>query len=254
MKTLAILQARMSSSRLPGKVMMQILGKPMLLHQIERISKSKMIDHLVVATSIDKSDDLLVDMLIEHNIDYYRGSLYDVLERFYFVAKKFKPNQIVRLTGDCPLSDFNLIDKIIQFHNNNNFDYTSNVIPPTFPDGLDVEVFTYSSLCEAYNKSYLPSHREHVTPYINTNNNFYNIGNYADKCDNSKLRWTVDEQCDFELVNTIYINLYPYNKNFKTNDVYNFLKKHPEVSMINSSIGRNEGLKKSLVKDIKYVK
>jgi spore coat polysaccharide biosynthesis protein SpsF len=208
---------------------------------------------LVVATSNDKSDDILINVLDNANIDYYRGSLNDVLGRFYFTAKKYKPHQIVRLTGDCPVIDSQIIDDVIDYHTEGNFDYTSNVIPPTFPDGLDVEVFTFSSLQDSYNKAYLPSHREHVTPYITTNNNIFKIGNYRNDCDNSFLRWTVDEECDFELVQHFYNYLYTHRKNFSMGDILNLIEKYPKLNFINSSINRNEGLKKSLKNDINYI-
>ena len=142
---LAILQARFSSSRLPGKVLKSILGKPMLLHQIERIQNSKRIDKLVVATSIEKSDNVIEEICLDNDIEVFRGSLDNVLDRFYQCAKLYNPEHIVRLTGDCPLVDWQAIDQTIQYHVKGKYDYVNNRSKPAFPDGLDVEVITYSA-------------------------------------------------------------------------------------------------------------
>jgi len=146
---LAILQARTSSSRLPGKVLKPILGKPMLLLQIERVRRARKIDKLVVATSNDPSDDGIEALCKQHGIDCFRGSLNDVLDRFYRAALTYNPEHIVRLTGDCPLIDPELVDSIIDMHLEGNYDYTSNAIQMTFPDGLDVEILTIKVLKEA---------------------------------------------------------------------------------------------------------
>jgi len=246
---LAILQARVSSSRLPRKVLMDIEGSPMILRQLERVFRSNLIDHLVVATSTDKSDDELVYFLKEKKIDFFRGSLNNVLDRFYFSAKAYNPEHIVRLTGDCPLADFSVIDDVINAHIKGNFDYTSNTIKPTFPDGLDVEVFTYSSLKKAYLSAKLPSDREHVTPYIYNNPDKFKVMNFVNNEDMSLLRWTVDEPEDFKFVTEIYRHLYNKNNNFSTLDVLLTLKKYPNLMKINSQFKRNEGLVASIEKD-----
>jgi spore coat polysaccharide biosynthesis protein SpsF len=250
---LVILQARLSSKRLPGKVLKPVLGKPMLIRQIERIKKSTLIDKLVVATSNHNSDDAIAALCQENKIDCFRGDLDDVLGRFYECSQKYNPDHIIRLTGDCPLIDHKIIDETIKYHLDNNFDYTSNVLKPHFPDGFDVEIFKYECLETAFKNAQLPSHREHVTQYIISRTDIYKIGNYADGSDFSDLRLTVDEQQDFDLIKIIYEKLYPHNPDFNLGDVIDLLDKEPLLKEINKGIGRNAGLKKSQEQDQLYL-
>jgi spore coat polysaccharide biosynthesis protein SpsF len=251
MKVLAIIQARTSSSRLPNKVLKLILGKPMLIHQIERVQLSKMIDHLVVSTSEDSSDDQLVGLLKNAGIDCYRGSLKNVLDRFFQTASIYNPDHIVRLTGDCPVIDFEIIDKVVELHLDNGFDYTSNAPNSnvTFPDGLDVEVMKFGVLKKAWKESTLPSEREHVTPYINNHPEIFFTGCYVSHQNLSKYRWTVDEPEDFDLIEKIYHSLYYSNKAFKMKDILQLMDKNPKMEFINQKIERNEGMKKSFIDD-----
>ena len=216
---LAILQARFSSSRLPGKVLKPILDKPMLLHQIERIQNSKKIDRLVVATSAEKSDDGIEKMCLDNNVGVYRGNLDNVLDRFYQCANQYNPEHVVRLTGDCPLTDSQVIDQVIDKHLFTKSNYTSNAIPPTYPDGLDVEIFKFSTLQEAWKYAKLPSELEHVSPYIRKNLDSSNKFNLECEMDLSEHRWTVDDPEDFRFVKEVYIELYPKNRNFNMRDV-----------------------------------
>ena len=251
---LCILQARMSSSRFPGKVLKPLLGEPMLLRQIERVKLSTLIDQLLVATSTTANDDLLVQVCQDQDIDVFRGALEDVLDRFYQAALIYKPRQVVRLTGDCPLMDPVLIDNLISYHLENCFDYSSNTIEPTFPDGLDVEIFSFESLCQAWEEAELPSEREHVTQFMINRPKRFKLGNYKNDTDLSHLRWTVDEELDYELVKIIFENLYPLNPHFSAEEVLAFLKTKPELNNINSCYIRNEGLLKSLKADQEYQK
>ena len=242
---LAILQARLSSSRLPGKVLKPILGKPMILLQIERVSRSKRINKLLIATSTDPSDDRIFDICTEHGIACFRGDLNDVLDRFYQAAKTYKPRHIVRLTGDCPLIDSDVVDKVIELHLSGGFDYTSNTVERTFPKGLDVSIFTMQALEEAWREAYLSSQREHVTQFIISNSQRYKIGSYKNSIDLSSLRWTVDKELYFILINKIYNALYYKNLNFKTADILALIEKHPELKTLNVSCCHNDGLKKT---------
>jgi len=252
---LAVLQARMSSSRLPGKVLKPILGKPMLAHQIARVQRSKLIDKLVVATSTDASDDPIGILCRKMGVDCFRGSLDNVLDRFYQCAKKFKAGSVVRLTGDCPLADPEIIDNTISYFLKNGFDYANNCgKETTFPDGLDLEVFTFEALETSWNKARLPSEKEHVTPYITKHPEVFNLGLYKGVEDFSDLRWTVDEPRDFEFVTRIYEILYPESPSFNTQDILDLLKRNPEIMKINAGIERNEGSKKSLKQDEEYLK
>lgn len=246
---IALLQARFSSTRLPGKVMLPILGKPMLMHQIERIAQSQRIDKLIVVTSSDPSDDVIAKLCADNNTAHFRGDLNNVLDRFYQAAQAYNPSTIVRLTGDCPLTDYRVIDAVIDLHCTSNADYTSNVLPPTFPDGVDVEVFTYQCLQQAWRQALLPSHKEHVTPFINTQPHRFAIKNFTHAVDLSSLRWTVDEPADFAFVTEIYQHLYEQNPSFSMNDILRLLEQNPQLNTINDTFQRNEGYQKSLNND-----
>jgi spore coat polysaccharide biosynthesis protein SpsF len=248
---LAIVQARVTSSRLPGKVVRPLLGVPMLLRQIERISQSKQINRLLVATSNDKTDNVIGELCNKHNISCYRGDLYDVLKRFYEAALPYSPDHVVRLTGDCPLIDPEIMDHIIRFHIQGGYDYTSNTIEPSFPDGLDVEVIRFTSLKEALVKAKRPSEREHVTPYIYQHPKDFRIGSYKTERDLSYLRWTVDELEDFYVIEQIFKDLYPNNPKFSTSDILSYLANHSYLKDVNKRYNRNEGYKKSLENDEK---
>lgn len=244
-----VLQARFSSARLPGKVLMPLLGEPMLFRQIERVRRSRLIDRLIVATSQDVSDDRLAEMCRERQIDCFRGDLNDVLDRFYRAAAPHAPLHVVRLTGDCPLADPELIDKVIGFHLEGGFDYSSNTIRPTFPDGLDVEICRFAVLEQAWMEANLPSQREHVTPFMYQQPERFRLGGFTNVSDLSRLRWTVDEADDFELVAMIYDALYPHNPGFTTAEIVAYLDANPELVMINTGHKRNEGYEASQLKD-----
>jgi spore coat polysaccharide biosynthesis protein SpsF len=248
-KVLAVLQARTTSTRLPGKVLLPLIGAPMILRQIERIKRAKLIDNIVVATSDERSDDELATVCQNSDIEVYRGNLDDVLDRFYHASMKYKPEQVVRLTADCPLTDPELIDKVITYHIDNNFDYTSNSLEPTYPDGLDVEVMCMRALNEAWNESVLPSEREHVTPFIHDNPSRYKVGHLKQEQDYSFFRWTVDESEDYEFVKRVYELLYLLDKKFSTENIFDLLAKNPELSSINDKLIRNESYEASLKQD-----
>jgi len=248
---MAILQARLTSSRLPRKVLMPILGRPMLIRQIERINKSTEIDCLVVATSSDVTDDPLVSMCSEYGIKCARGSLNNVLERFVAAARPFHPDIIVRFTGDCPLIDPVLTDLIIRNFLENDFDYISNCRPPTYPDGL--EVMRFSCLEEADREAFLPSHREHVTIFIHSQPERFRLANFMDTVDRSNMRWTVDHLEDFEFVNKVYEALYPSKPNFTTQDILELIDRNPKLKLLNNHFKRGEGGRKSLLMDAKFI-
>lgn len=247
---LAILQARMSSTRLPGKVLKPILGEPMLFRQIERIRRSKKIDDLIVATSTSKEDDQIEKLCSEKNVRCFRGSLDDVLDRFYGAAMTCNSEYIMRLTGDCPLFDPGIADELVDFFILGGYDYVSNTVEPTYPDGLDIEIMKFSALKTAWEEAKLPSEREHVTPYILKHPEVFSVGCMKNSEDLSQMRWTVDEPEDYEFVKFIYEYLYDRNSEFTWEDVLCFIQNNPEVATINSNFRRNEGYEKSLNKDI----
>ncbi len=243
---LAILQARMSSTRLPGKVLKPILGRPMLSLHIERVRRAGQLDTILVATSSELSDNPIAELCTNEGIACHRGSLNDVLDRFYTAAKPYQPNHVVRLTGDCPLADPAIIDQVVVHHLKNGFDYTSNCRPPTFPDGLDVEVFKFSVLEQAWKEAAKQYEREHVTPFMWQQPERFKLGNVTASKDLSRMRWTVDRAEDLAVVTEIYESLYPKNPAFGFSDILNFIKQHPEIEKINDGFMRNEALTKEL--------
>lgn len=248
---LGILQARMGSSRLPGKVLMPILGNPMLMLQIERISRAKLIDSIVVATTVSSSDDAIEELCASMNIKCFRGSENDLLDRYYKAAKKNNADYVVRLTGDDPLTDPELINSMIEKMKTGEFDAVTNTIQATFPEGLDLTVLSFQALEQAWYRAKLQSQREHVTPYIFDNPKNFNIHHFKQDIDKSELRWTVDYEDDFIFVEKIYSALYPFNKSFSTEDIYELLSNEPSLISINSSFIRNAGLIESIKNDKK---
>jgi len=244
----AIIQARMSSSRLPGKVLKQIIGKPMLALQLERVARSVKLDKIIVATSGSVDDDAINEYCAGAGVACFRGSLGDVLDRYRRAAQYYNADCIVRLTGDCPLVDPDVIDHVIDVYQQAECDYASNTIDPTYPDGLDVEVFSRSALELAWEKAELPSEREHVTPYIKKSNDLKKL-NVRGVNDLSALRWTVDDVNDFELATKVFEALYASNPNFRTDDILSFLAANPAVSRLNASALRDEGYAKSVADD-----
>ena len=254
MSTVAILQARMSSSRLPGKVLAEVVGKPMLALQVERLRQSSTISRLVVATSDQNDDDSLVALCSEIDVECSRGSLNDVLDRFYRVALQTSASSIVRLTGDCPLCDPEVIDSAIRLHQDGQYDYTSNTIERTWPRGLDVEVIEFPKLRDIWREAKLPSEREHVTLRIFNYFDRYKVGKLVNpKGDFSHLRWTVDEDADLSLVRQIYGALYAVSPNFGTEEILNLLESRPELRSLNKHIDSEAGLKKSISKDREFL-
>ncbi len=236
---LAIVQARMSSTRLPGKVLKMVNGKPLMEILLHRLSQSKKIDKIILATSEKPENDLLVEIVEKLGFEVFRGSEYDVLDRYYHSAKPLEPSTVVRITGDCPIIDPKLVDEVIGMYQDNNVDYASNTGPPTYPDGLDTEVFSFTALETAYNKAEESFEREHVTPFIRTNGQFKRA-NYLNETDFSGERWTVDDSEDFEVIENI-INHFKPDLDFSWRNVLELKKSHHEYFEANRDVARNEG-------------
>jgi spore coat polysaccharide biosynthesis protein SpsF len=230
MSVLAILQARMTSSRLPGKVLMDIEGMPMIGRQLERIKESKLIDEIVVATSTESTDDQLAYYVEESGVNIQRGPLEDVLQRFIEVLDVYDFKHIVRLTADCPLADSDVIDGTIEMYLNSNLDYVSNTLKRTFPRGLDVEVFKDGVLRDVAKKDKSAMSREHVTYGIYTRTGLYSTGNYSQNPSFANFRWTVDTQDDLDFVRQVYKSLYPVSTNFRQGEIIKWLEKFPEYA------------------------
>lgn len=241
---LGVLQARLSSTRLPGKVLKDLHGVPMILRQIDRIRRSKLLEELVVATSTAKSDDVLAELLEASGIQVRRGPLEDVLQRFGIVVDEFKPEHIVRLTADCPLSDPDVIDLVIQSHLQSGADYTANTLDCTFPDGLDVECISSTAFSDLRSRSLTEAEREHVTMGIYSYPDRYNLCSVTQRIDQSHLRWTVDVQDDFNFVESVYGALFDSNPIFGQNEITHFLDENPELSRTDDNVARNSGLNK----------
>ena len=243
MKVCLIVQARMGSERLPGKVLKEVLGKPLLGYQCERLERVKLKDKLVVATTTHASDDAVVEFCQARHLVYFRGSEQDVLERYYEVATREGAEAIVRLTADCPLIDPEIVDRVIEFYlkNLSKFDYVSNVLERTYPRGMDCEVFGYPVLVEAHHQAQLAAEREHVTSFIYTRPERYRLGSVTSIGKNeSRHRWTVDTPEDFELIRKILTELYPKNQAFSTQDVLELLARNPDWENLNAHIQQKE--------------
>ena len=247
MKVVAIIQARMSSSRLPGKVLMPLANKPVLAHIVERLSYCKMIDKIVVATTNEVSDDLVADYCEYNNIDCYRGSLEDVLDRYYQTAKIHHADPIVRITGDCPVIDPVVVDAVITGYLSGEYDCYG--LGGEFPDGLDCTVFSFSAIEKAWKEAKLQSEREHVGPYIENNPHLFRNGALELFQGLSQQRWTLDELNDYELLSKIFNELYRLDSPFLTHEILQFIQNNPELLAINEQIVRNEGYLKSLQED-----
>ncbi|WP_078378901.1 cytidylyltransferase domain-containing protein [Sutcliffiella halmapala] len=238
MKVAAIIQARMGSSRLPGKILKTINGKTLLEYQIERVRQAKAINQIIIATTVKESEEPILKLCKEMKIEYYRGSEEDVLSRYYETAQKFGVDVIVRLTSDCPIIDPEVIDKVVNYYidNRKEVDYVSNTLERTYPRGMDTEVFSFKALKKAYNEAILPWEKEHVTAYFYNNPNFFILRGIKSDQDYQSYRWTVDTEEDFQLIRNILCELYNIKKHFLLKDIVDILSDHPEWSKINAHI------------------
>lgn len=230
---LGVIQARCSSHRLPGKVLAPVLGEPMIVRQLERLRRSTMIEQLVVATSVDSSDDELAHVLDARSVTVRRGSLDDVASRFEAVVEEFTPTTLVRLTADCPLADPAIIDRVVREHLDSGADYSSNTLERTYPQGLDVECVRSEAFAAFMAMEHDPDEREHVTLGIYRRPDQFTLHSVTQERDRSKLRWTVDYPEDLEFVRSVYNHLYENNPNFVQDDVLALLERHPELSRFN---------------------
>lgn len=245
-QVLAILQARCSSSRLPGKVLELVNGRPMIEQQIVRIRQAQNIDVLVIATSVDPSDDELVKVCERLGIEVVRGPLDDVLTRFHLALNKYPAAHVARLTADCPLTSPRVIDEVISQHFASGADYTSNNIVPTFPDGLDVEVMKASALEWAYENAEEGPLREHVTLAIYSNPDEFRLENVGMEPDLSHLRWTVDTPEDLEFVRLVYSELERDNPDFDLEDILDAISRGAVPNHTDKVLKRNASLHRQL--------
>jgi len=244
MKVVAIIQARMSSSRLPGKVLLPLAGKPVLAHVVQRTHACRNVDLVVVATSTDPSDDAINTWCQENKVLCFRGSLHDVLDRYYQAAKLHEAQAIVRITADCPALDTQTVDEVIEGFLDGGFAFYG--LSGEFPDGLDCTVFSFQAIEKAWHEAKLASEREHVGPYIEKNPQLFKGGGLSKYHGLSHMRWTLDEPRDYDFLKEVFNQLDNQKTLFTVEDVLRLLTAQPELQELNQSIVRNEGYIKSL--------
>lgn len=240
MNKVAIVQARMGSTRLPGKVLKTLGNRSVLEQVVFQLKASKELKDIVIATSDSCEDNQIEDHCRKNGWNVFRGSLHDVLERYYGAAKAFEVETIVRITADCPLIDPHIVDEVIRLQKKTSSDYTSNINPPTFPDGLDCEVFTFKSLEKARNEATHPQEREHVTPFIRNHTELFSQANYLNDKDLSFHRWTLDREEDYKFLSKV-VEILGSEKVISYQDVLKVLEKNLDLLDINRHIIRNEG-------------
>ncbi len=232
----AIIQARVGSSRLPGKVLRPIAGRPMLERLIERVRRARSIDEIIVATSTDAGDDAVAQVAAQCGTLFYRGDLTDVLDRYRSAAAAYEVDEIVRITADCPLIDPAVVDTIVEQHVRDRNDYTSNTIERSYPDGLDTEVVRREALEIAWREADDRYEREHVTPFFHRQAQRFRRGSVVSGRDLASLRWTVDAPEDLAFVDEIFSDLYPQNPEFGMDDILRFLALRPELCDLNGHL------------------
>jgi spore coat polysaccharide biosynthesis protein SpsF (cytidylyltransferase family) len=244
-----IIQARMGSRRLPGKTMADVAGAPMLSHVVRRAAAIPGIERVVIATTPQPADRVIVDFASRNGIPVFVGSEDDVLDRFHQAARHVGATVVVRVTPDCPLLDPAVSGLVLaRYLQDGTLDYVSNTQPPSFPDGLDTEVFSFQALEVAWQNSVLRSEREHVTPYLWKRPELFRTACVHHDRDLSAMRWTVDEPRDLEFVRKVYDHL-GTDRCFAMEDVLDLLRRHPGLAATNAGVGRNEGLLRSLDTD-----
>jgi spore coat polysaccharide biosynthesis protein SpsF len=231
-----VIQARSGSTRLPGKVMMDILGRPLLLRMIERVQRAKLAGTIVVATTTESSDDIIEELCQKEGLLCYRGSKEDLLDRHYQAAKLYGADAVVKIPSDCPLIDPVVIDKVLQYYLDEDYDFVSNLHPATYPDGNDVEIMSMNAIEKAWQNATRSMEREHTTPYIWENPELFTIGEvkWETGLDYSMShRWTIDYPEDFTFIKTVYEHLYPVNPAFGLQDILDLTREKHDIYEIN---------------------
>lgn len=236
MKILLIVQARMTSTRLPGKVLLPLAGEPMLTRLIERLRRVQRADGIVIATTTNATDDPIAALCDKLGVPCHRGSEHDVLSRYADAARLHGADAVVRITSDCPLIHPVLIDQILAVYEEGDSDYVSNMLPPTWPYGMAVEVFSAAALQQAHAEATQAAEREHVTPFIYWHPERYRLRNVESPVNLSHHRWTVDTPEDYELVRRLFETLHPINPEFTQADILTLLDAHPDWMTLNQHV------------------
>ncbi len=238
----AIVEARMGSSRLPGKIVLKINNIPTIILLVDRLKQIRNISKIIVATTVNKKDDFLCSLLKKNKIDFFRGSENNVLERVLKAAKKFNVKNIVQITGDCPLIDPGIVSQVVSTHKNNNFDFVSNSSVRTYPDGMDVCVFSTRNLLKSYKLTKNKFDLEHVTLFMKRKKKIFSQCNIMapEKLHLPKLGLTLDELKDFQIISVIFKKFWKNRKKFSCEDIIKFLNKNPKIKKINFNIKRNK--------------
>jgi len=236
MTTLIIVQARMTSTRLPGKVLLPLAGEPMLTRLLERLRRVLRAHGIVIATTTNATDDAIAALCVQQGVPCHRGSEHDVLSRYADAARLQGADVVVRITSDCPLIDPELIDQVIAAYQEGDSDYVSNMLLPTWPYGMAVEVFSAAALDQAHAEATQPADREHVTPFLYAHPERYRLRNVTSPVNLSQHRWTVDTPEDYELVSRLFKALYPARPHFTQTDILTVLDAHPDWIAINQHI------------------
>jgi spore coat polysaccharide biosynthesis protein SpsF len=239
-KIVIVIQARMSSSRLPGKVMMPVLGESLLQRMVERLQMIKTPAQLVIATSPEPGDDVIEAEANQLNVPCYRGSLTNLLDRHYHAAKRYGATVVLKIPSDCPLIDPRIVDKVIGvfLQEPGQYDYVSNLHPATYPDGNDVEVMSMECLEKTWREAIRPLELEHTTPYIWEHPEQFKIGNVAWETGldfSMSHRFTIDYAADYDFIRTVFDYLYPVKKDFSCADILELLENKPEIYHLNNA-------------------
>ncbi len=246
MTTIAIVQARMTSSRLPGKVLRPIRGRPMLAYQLQSLRRVAGVDGLVVATTVNASDDPIVALCESESVASTRGSELDVLSRYQEAASQFEATTVVRLTSDCPMLDPRVVEDALHLYfSGAKYDYVSNMLEPTYPQGMAVEVVSSDALRMADLEARDPAEREHVTPFIYWRPERFRLGSLRMEPNLTRHRWTVDTPEDFDLVSRMIGLLGADFSTYKLQDALHVLGEHPEWENINSHIRQRNAIRES---------
>lgn len=240
MKVNAIIQARCGSTRFPNKVFADINGKPLIWHVVNRLTFAKTIDQIVIATTVNKKDDQIETWCKENNIACFRGSENDVLNRYYSASVAFPSDIVVRITADDPFKEPSVIDQVVNKLIGEGYDHVTNNFPPSFPEGLDCEAFTFKALEESEKTTHDSFEREHVTQYIYHNPKKFKIGNVSSEKNLSHLRWIIDQEVDFQMVKAVYAHRKPENEGILLMDeILEILESNSEIAKINSEVERS---------------